>query len=120
MEDIIEEVTGEIYDETDEEEEEEILPLESDRYRILGSAHLDEVETALKLVFDEEGEYDTLAGFLISKFGYIPTSGESYDYGGYSFAVEEADERRILSIVASPVPAELPVEVSEDTVSESQ
>ena len=120
LEDIIEEVTGEIYDETDEEGEEEILSLESDRFRILGSAHLDEVETALKLTFDEEGEYDTLAGFLISRFGYIPTSGESYDYGGYSFAVEEADERRVLSIVASPVPAEMPLEVGEDTVSESQ
>ncbi len=99
LEDIIEEITGEIYDETDEEEIEEILAIGEGRYRVQGSAHMDEVSTMFQLGFEEEGEYDTLAGFLISKFGYIPRSGESLDYNDYQFVIEEADERRIISVI---------------------
>jgi len=111
LEDIIEEITGEIYDETDEEEDEEILPLDEGRYRIQGSAHLEEVAAELKLTFEEDGEYDTLAGFLIHRFGYIPQPGEALELDGCSFTIEEADERRILSVLAAlhrpaPVPEE--------------
>lgn len=101
LEDIIEEITGEIYDETDEEEDADILLLEAGVFRIQGSAHLEEVGAELKLTFGEGGEYDTLAGFLISRFGYIPQPGETLDTDGCSFTVEEADERRILSVLAS-------------------
>ena len=106
LEDIIEEVTGEIYDETDVEEDDEILPLEEGHYRIQGSAHLEDVGVELDLVFDDDGEYDTLAGFLISRFGYIPQSGETYDFSDYQFIVEEADERRIISTFVSPLEGE--------------
>ena len=103
LEDIIEEITGEIYDETDLEEVEEITPLGDDQYRIQASVHLDEVADELELVFDDEGgDYDTLAGFLISQFGYIPQAGESLDYESVRFLVEAADERRVTSVLASP------------------
>lgn len=102
LEDIIEEITGEIYDETDIEEQEEIVRLEEEHFRILGSAHLEKVASVLKLGIDEDGEYDTLAGFLISRFGYIPEPGESLEEQGFQFTVEEADERRITQVIASP------------------
>lgn len=102
LEDIIEEITGEIYDETDLEKVEEITPLGNARYRIQASVHLDEVADELALVFDDESDYDTLAGFLISQFGYIPQPGEALDYASVRFTVEEADERRVTSVVASP------------------
>ena len=113
LEDIIEEVTGEIYDETDTEEDEEILPLEEGHYRIQGSAHLEDVGVELNLVFEDDGEFDTLAGFLISRFGYIPQPGETYDFDAYQFIVEEADERRIISTFASPLEVEADAELTE-------
>ena len=104
LEDIIEEITGEIYDETDTEEEEDIRVLGEDDYRIQGAAHLEQVAGELDLAFRDDGEYDTLAGFLISEFGYIPSVGESFDYQGVRFTVEEADERRIIGVLASRDP----------------
>ena len=56
------------------------LSLEEGHYRIQGSAHLEDVGVELDFVFEDEGEYDTLAGFLTSRFGYIPQSGETYDF----------------------------------------
>ncbi|MEX2540219.1 MAG: hemolysin family protein [Trueperaceae bacterium] len=100
LEDIIEEITGEIYDETDIEEDEDIVDLGAGHYRILGSAHLEEVAAELKIVFEDEGEYDTLAGFLISEFGYIPRVGETLDFASVHFTVDEADERRVQRVLA--------------------
>ncbi|WMT58447.1 hemolysin family protein [Truepera radiovictrix] len=101
LEDIIEEITGEIYDETDQEEAAPIVPLDEGVFRIQGSAHLEEVGAELKLTLGEGGEYDTLAGFLISRFGHIPQPGETLDIGTCSFTIEEADERRVISVLAS-------------------
>jgi CBS domain containing-hemolysin-like protein len=117
LEDIIEEVTGEIYDETDEDEAEEVTALQGGQYRIQASTHLDEVATELGLAFEEDGEFDTLAGFLSSHFGYIPQAGESLDYQDIRFTIEEADERRIMTVLASPLQRESPLEpVAEDAV----
>ncbi|MEJ2289444.1 MAG: hemolysin family protein [Deinococcales bacterium] len=100
LEDIIEEITGEIYDETDEEEEEDIVLLEDGHYRIQGSAHLENVAEDLRLTFEDDGEYDTLAGFLIDEFGHIPHVGESLQHQGVRFIVEQADERRVITVLA--------------------
>ena len=100
LEDIIEEITGEIYDETDTEEEDDIALFGEGKYKIQGAAHLEQVAEELGLEFADDGEYDTLAGFLISEFGYIPNTGESLQYEGFRFLVEEADERRIIRIAA--------------------
>lgn len=117
LEDIIEEITGEIYDESDIEEEEEIVQIDEGRYRILASAHLEEVATRLRLSFDDEGEYDTLGGFLTSRFGYIPQAGESLEHQGVRLTVEEADERRVQRVLAEVTPGREP-EAEEETAEE--
>jgi CBS domain containing-hemolysin-like protein len=101
LEDIIEEITGEIYDESDQIQEEEIVSLDEGHFRIQGSAHLEDVGDELSLTFVDEGEYDTLAGFLINEFGYIPQVGESVEHQGVRFLVQEADERRIIEVLAN-------------------
>jgi putative hemolysin len=106
LEDIIEEITGEIYDETDEEEELEFEDLADGSVRIRASVHLEEVEERFRIDLGEEGEgeYDTLAGFLISELGRIPQVGESLAVPGMRFTVEEADERRVTIVRAELQP----------------
>lgn len=69
--------------------------------RILGSAHLETVGDTLKVRFDEDGDYDTLAGFMIDELGHIPEAGETVERGGVTFTVEQADGRRVISVIAS-------------------
>jgi len=102
LEDIIEEITGEIYDETDEEEELDFEDLPDGSVRIRASVHLEEVEDRFRLDLGDEGEYDTLAGYLISELGRIPHVGESLTAAGLRFTVEEADERRVTLVRAEP------------------
>jgi len=101
LEDIIEEITGEIYDETDDDVEDDIVALPDGGYRLLGSAHLESIGSALDLGFDEDGDYDTLAGFLIDELGHIPEVGEAVTHGGMRFEVERSDGRRVVSVVAT-------------------
>ena len=98
LEDIIEEITGEIYDETDEEEADDIVAAAEGEYLIQGSAHLEEVGEALRIVFEDEGEYDTLAGFLIARFGSIPRNGDVLEYRGARFEIVDGDDRRVSSV----------------------
>ncbi len=109
LEDIIEEITGEIYDETDTVEEDDIKVLEDGRYRIQGSVHLEEVARELEITFNGEGEYDTLAGFLIDVFGYIPQVGEALNHQGVRFVIKQADQRRIIEVLASSARDGVPV-----------
>ena len=106
LEDIIEEITGEIYDETDEEEELDFEELADGSVRIRASVHLEEVEDRFRLELGDEGEYDTLAGFLIAELGRIPLVGESHTVAGLRFTVEEADERRVTLVRAEHVGAQ--------------
>jgi putative hemolysin len=100
LEDIIEEITGEIYDETDEEEEADFVDLDDGSVRIRASVHIDEVEQRFHVVFEDEGEFDTLGGFLVSEFDRIPQAGEALEHEGVRFTVDEADERRVLTVRA--------------------
>lgn len=107
LEDIIEEITGEIYDETDLEEEADIVQLGENKFRVQAATHLDELAEELELAFDDEGDFDTLGGFLTSQLGYIPNSGETHDYQGMRFTVEQADERKVISVLVTEIPKDL-------------
>ncbi len=103
LEDLLEELVGEIYDESDEPEEILIKRLEDGVMLLEASMKIDQVEKALEIDFDDEleGEFDTLSGFIYHQFGYIPQQGEETELEGWVFQIEEADERRILSVRAS-------------------
>lgn len=98
IEDIIEEIVGEIFDEYDEPELEEceIKEIEEGTYLMDGTTNLHSVKEALKIDFPTF-EFDTLSGFIIGQLGYIPTGNEkaSVEYKGITFMVEEMDNKRI-------------------------
>ena len=94
LEDVIEEIVGEIYDETDEPEDAPIKRLADGALSIQAQTPIDEVSEALGVELPE-GEYDTLSGFLYERFGRIPGVGESVEWQGFRFLVESADQRRI-------------------------
>jgi putative hemolysin len=105
LEDILEEVVGEIYDEDDGEEEQfdssSMFMREDGSYIILGSAPLDDVCEVLGLGVEENtlGEYSTIGGYLCAVAGEIPSVGDVLELVNYRFMVLEVEEnRRIVSL----------------------
>ncbi len=98
MEDILEEIVGNILDEYDEEEE-QIVTEADGSYIIEGQADLEDVEVKLGIEFECE-DIDTLSGFMIYKLGKIPDEGESFEveYKGYIFKTLEVRNRMILKV----------------------
>ena len=98
MEDLLEQLVGDIYDEFDEVEEQEISKLSDDTWRISGSAALETVFEALDLPFDEEDEdCDTLGGLVFSKLSVIPQDGTrpEVEVPGMRIQVEEIVDHRV-------------------------
>ena len=99
LEDLLEELVGNIYDEFDPQEEQEIIRLEDDRWRVSGSADLEELAEAMgfELPEDEERDYDTLGGLVFSQLSVIPEDGSrpAVDALGLHIQVEELCERRV-------------------------
>lgn len=98
MEDIIEEIVGNIFDEHDAQEE-NITKKSENVYDVEGLTQLDDLEELLSIEFDEE-EFDTLNGFLISKLGRIPEDDEKFEieYKGYTFKPLEIDKKMITKV----------------------
>lgn len=112
MEDVIEEIVGNIFDEYDVEEEEDICPIGEDAYRINGTTGLDDVEELLGIVFEDDEDYDTLGGYLIGRLGRIPDDEEKPEIcvGGWLFQVESIEEKRIEKVRTVRAPQEQTVE----------
>jgi CBS domain containing-hemolysin-like protein len=96
LEDVIEEIVGEIRDEFDEERE-DVVRLGESSWLCDGRANLDDVnrETALSLPADE---FDTLGGYVFALFGKIPARYERASAGGLDFTVQDMDGHRITSV----------------------
>ena len=96
MEDLLEEIVGNIYDEFDPQEDQEIIPLGEDRWRVAGSAELEDLSEALGLEFPEE-EADTLGGLVYAQLSVIPEDGShpEVEIYGLHIRVEELSERRV-------------------------
>ncbi len=105
MEDMFEEIVGNIFDEYDGEEEEEIAKLPDGSYRLSGSCHIEEVEEVLNLTFSDNEDYDTLGGYLVGRLGRIPEEDEEIEIhvGNWLFHVEKIEEKRIEKILVLPV-----------------
>lgn len=101
IEDLIEEIVGNIFDEYDEPELDiaEIEQVDTNQYSMDGTLNLYEVEEVLKIELPSE-DYDTLSGFVLGQLGYIPRHDErpEVEYKDIVFAVAEMDDRRIARV----------------------
>ena len=115
MEDIVEEIVGEIRDEYDDREEELVHELGPDEYSFLGRIDLEDVNEYLGIHLTRESA-DTLAGFLYSQIGKIPTLKEKVEAEGWTFEIEELSGRRIQRVHVYRSPSEPEKEeVKDDT-----
>jgi CBS domain containing-hemolysin-like protein len=96
--DILEQLVGDLSDEFDEDEEPTIVRIRNDRWLVDGQTHVDEVEKELGVVIPE-GEYVTIAGFVLDLAGEIPAAGTTYTHGDWTFRVQSVERRRINEIV---------------------
>ena len=102
IEDILEEIVGEIQDEHDPIEQSGISRLDDGSYIFDARSHIEDVEEELAVQLPR-GEYDTLGGFISHLLGHVPVQGERGQYQKISFIVEEADARKVSTIRVSVV-----------------
>jgi putative hemolysin len=93
VEDIVEELVGDIVDEYDVEEP-QVVPTDDDGYLVDGKAHVDDVNHEIGSAFDSD-EFDTIGGLVFGLFGRQPKLGEQIETEGYRFTVAETDGRRV-------------------------
>lgn len=98
LEDILEEIVGEIRDEFDDEEE-EITEINENKFIASGKADIDEIENLLNIEVEIPNEdFETLGGFIFNHAGTIPDVGYKFESYGYSFQVIEIDSNRITKV----------------------
>jgi len=96
VEDVLEQVVGAIADEYDVKSEQPAP--DSDELDLEGATKIRDVETQFGFALPDDGGFETLAGFLLMKFGKIPVTGESIEYEGRRFTVLEMDRNRIAKV----------------------
>jgi magnesium and cobalt exporter, CNNM family len=107
LEDVVEEIVGEIHDESDVEEK-RIKVLSDGVVLADGSVPLRELEQHLGVEFPEGGDYETLGGFLTATAGRVPPPGSLVVWGGLTFTVKQADDRRVLKVEIARKPENKP------------
>lgn len=118
IEDVIEEIIGEIEDEHDfEEEEENINVHDNDRYTIKALTPIDEFNAFFNMQIDDD-EYDTIGGLVLNTFGHLPKRGETIDFEGFNIKVIRADKRRIHLLLFSRLDEEQTGEETAETDAE--
>jgi putative hemolysin len=95
IEDVVEEIVGEIIDEYEQAPPAPIRRLEGRTYEVEARVHIDQLNGELSLTIPEREDYETIGGFVLSRLGYIPKTGEVLEYEGLRITVLEAEERRI-------------------------
>ncbi|MCD7907764.1 MAG: hemolysin family protein, partial [Clostridium sp.] len=94
LEDILEEIVGDIRDEYDGDEEEELVEVAPGEYVAEGAMKLDDLNDRLDLGLDSE-DYDSIGGFMIEQLDHLPEAGESMEYEGIRMVVDAVDRNRI-------------------------
>ena len=98
MEDILEEIVGEIRDET-ERVEPEFRKTDKKTWKVLGKADMDDVNKKLKLKLIVEEDYDTLSGYILNSMGKIPKVGEEIDLTVAKIIVKKVEGNRIIDVL---------------------
>lgn len=94
LEDALEEIVGEIVDETDKFEP-HIVNLKKDEWRVLGKSEIDEVNDKLQMNIPDSKEYDTFSGYVLDQIGRIPQEKEEIPLGSFLVTVNEMEGTRI-------------------------
>ncbi len=94
LEDLLEEIVGDIRDEFDEDEDEEISLLSDGSYQIDGQIKLDEVNDLLDIHLKSD-DYDSIGGYIIETLDCLPEVNDSIHVEGYTFLVDSLDKNRI-------------------------
>ncbi|MEM7538785.1 MAG: hemolysin family protein [Chloroflexota bacterium] len=98
LEDLVEELIGEIQDEFDEEEIQPIEELAPDLLRVRGDLLLDELNQLYDLALEHD-EVDTVGGLVMDELEHVPEPGEQVSYGGATFTVETVDHLRVNTVI---------------------
>ena len=106
LEDVLESIVGNIQDEYDDEDE-EISKIDDTTFTIDGITYLDELDEITPVELPE-GDYDTVAGFLISQLGFLPKDGEMnvVEYENLRFTILNVEDRRIGKVKVEILPVE--------------
>lgn len=115
LEDLLEEIVGNIYDEFDPKEEQDITALPDGRWRVVGSADLEALAEALEMELPLEEEFDTLGGMVFSQLTEIPADGERpvVECFGLRISVTEIADRRVEWAIVEKLPEKKPDEEDE-------
>ncbi len=96
IEDVLEEIVGEIDDEYDQKSEAQLRKIDDDTCEALGRAHVDHINALMGFELPENEDFDTIGGFVFAEFGRVPTAGESITWqDSVRLTVLEASRRRV-------------------------
>lgn len=101
LEDIVEEIVGEIDDEWDKPTVNDVQPVDDGSFMVSGSMHPDELEESTAIALPE-GDYETVAGFALDQLQRIPEQGARFSWRDWTFEVAEMDRWRIAKLSISP------------------
>jgi magnesium and cobalt transporter len=105
IEDVLEQIVGDIEDEYDfDEVEDNILREKAGRFRVKAQTEIVDFNEVFKTGFPDE-EFGTVGGLVISRFGRLPKRGESITIDGLRFQVQRADSRRLHTLLVERVKA---------------
>ncbi|MFY0665401.1 MAG: CBS domain-containing protein [Natronospirillum sp.] len=114
IEDVLEEIVGDIEDEHDPAEEEDIQEMGGGLFRVAALTEIEDFNEHFNTALSDE-EFDTIGGFVTHVFGYLPKKGESVRIADLLFTVHSADDRRILHLQVMPVGSAAVAESEPDT-----
>jgi magnesium and cobalt transporter len=97
IEDVLEQIVGDIDDEHDSDEAAQIQAQENGRYVVQALTRIDDFNEFFRTAISDE-EYDTIGGLVMHELGRLPRRGEQLDYGGFRFKVLRGDRRRLYTL----------------------
>ena len=101
MEDLLEEIVGNIYDEYDDQEQPEIRKLSENKWKVSGNIDIEDLLEEIPLPVEPNDAYDTLGGLVLYMLGSVPKDGTRFrlELGGYSLLVINVDHHRIQEVI---------------------
>jgi CBS domain containing-hemolysin-like protein len=99
LEDLLEEIVGDISDEHDEEVNEQIVAADESHYVLSGGLAVRDLNRRLKLSLPESETYTTIAGFLMTEAGHMLKPGDKVNYNGLLFEIDRVEKRRVITVL---------------------